>query len=132
MLTSYHNHSTLSDGTASIREMALAAREAGVTEFGISDHLVLSPNPVVASKAASWSMKPEVFGDYVVAALEVKNELQTPAFQFRIGVEADFFEENIDSLKAMLAKYGVERLSEVDDPDTWAVMMLEAEEIGHG
>ena len=105
MITSYHNHSTWSDGTASIREMALAAREAGVTEFGISDHLVLSPNPVVASKAASWSMKPEVFGDYVVAALEVKNELQTPAFQFRIGVEADFFEENIDSLKAMLAKY---------------------------
>ena len=35
-------------------------------------------------------------------------------------------------VKAMLAKYGVERLSEVDDPDTWAVMMLEAEEIGHG
>lgn len=37
-----------------------------------------------------------------------------------------------DEVKAMLAKYGVERLSEVDDPDTWAVMMLEAEEIGHG
>ena len=105
MLTSYHNHSTWSDGTASIREMALAARDAGVAEFGISDHLVLSPNPVIASKAASWSMKPEAFGDYVLAAQEVKNELQTPAFQFRIGVEADFFEENIDLLKVMLAKY---------------------------
>jgi hypothetical protein len=32
----------------------------------------------------------------------------------------------------MLAKYGVEKLSEVDDPDTWAVMMEEAREIGHG
>ncbi|MBO4619780.1 MAG: histidinol-phosphatase [Victivallales bacterium] len=105
MLTSYHNHSTWSDGIASIREMALAARDAGVTEFGISDHLVLAPNPVIASKAASWSMKPEAFGAYVLAAQEVKNELQTPAFQFRIGVEADFFEENIDSLKAMLTKY---------------------------
>ena len=104
MLTSYHNHSTWSDGTASIREMALAARAAGVTEFGISDHLVLPPNSAIAEKAASWSMKPEVFGDYVQAAWEVKNELQTPEFQFRIGVEADFFEENIDSLKAMLAK----------------------------
>ena len=35
-------------------------------------------------------------------------------------------------VKAMLAKYGVEKLSEVDDPDTWAVMMEEAREIGHG
>ncbi|MBQ4481488.1 MAG: histidinol-phosphatase [Victivallales bacterium] len=105
MLTSYHNHSTWSDGTASIREMALAARAAGVTEFGISDHLVLPPNPVVAEKASSWSMKPEAFGEYVQEALVVKNDLQGPEFQFRIGVEADYFEENIDSLKAMLAKY---------------------------
>ena len=37
-----------------------------------------------------------------------------------------------DEVKAMLAKYGVEKLSEVDDPDTWAVMMEEAREIGHG
>ena len=39
--TTYHNHSTWSDGTASLREMALAAREAGDAEFGISDHLVV-------------------------------------------------------------------------------------------
>jgi hypothetical protein len=37
-----------------------------------------------------------------------------------------------DDIKAMLAKYGVERLSEVDDPDTWAVMMAEAREICDG
>ena len=37
-----------------------------------------------------------------------------------------------DDIKAMLAKYGVERLSEVDDPDTWAVMMVEAREICDG
>ena len=35
-------------------------------------------------------------------------------------------------IKAMLAKYGVERLSEVDDPATLSVMMTEAEEILHG
>lgn len=34
-------------------------------------------------------------------------------------------------IKAMLAKYGVERLSEVDDPATLSVMMTEAEEILH-
>ena len=35
-------------------------------------------------------------------------------------------------VKAMLAAYGVEKLSEVNDPDTLAVMMQEAEGIGNG
>ncbi len=102
MLTSYHNHSTWSDGTASIREMALAAQAAGVTEFGISDHLVLSPNAAVAAEAKSWTMPPERFGDYLQAALEVKRELETSAFQFRIGVEADYFPETVETLKSMI------------------------------
>lgn len=34
----FHNHSTWSDGTASIRDMALAAREMGFHYFGLSDH----------------------------------------------------------------------------------------------
>ena len=34
---SYHNHSSWSDGQASMREMAEAARAAGVEEFGIGD-----------------------------------------------------------------------------------------------
>lgn len=33
-----HNHSTYSDGSASLREMATAARSLGYTYFGISDH----------------------------------------------------------------------------------------------
>lgn len=34
----FHNHSTWSDGTASIRDMALAAREMGFHYMGLSDH----------------------------------------------------------------------------------------------
>ena len=98
MMTSYHNHSTWSDGTVSIREMAMAARDAGVTEFGISDHLVLAPFGRV-----SWSMPIERFGDYVQEALAVRRELETPGFQFRIGVEADYFAETVDDLKELLA-----------------------------
>ena len=104
MLTSYHNHSLWSDGTATIREMALAARDAGITEFGISDHLVLAPNDVVAKEARAWSMKPECFEEYIQAALAVKAELETEDFQFRIGVEADFFPETVDILKAKLTE----------------------------
>ena len=103
MLTSYHNHSNWSDGTASIREMAMAAKAAGVTEFGISDHLVLPPSEAVAVESRSWSMIPERFGEYVQAACEVKSELETPDFQFRIGVEADYFPETVCTLKDMLA-----------------------------
>ncbi|MBR6471198.1 MAG: histidinol-phosphatase [Victivallales bacterium] len=105
MLTSYHNHSTWSDGTASIREMALAARDAGITEFGISDHLVLAPNDVVAENARLWSMEPNRLADYVQEALEVKDELETREFRFRIGVEADYFDETIGDLKAKLVAY---------------------------
>ena len=34
----------------------------------------------------------------------VKREVETPQFQFRVGVEADYFDETIDTLKAMLAE----------------------------
>ncbi len=36
----FHNHSTYSDGTASLEEMALAAKALGLEYFGIGDHSV--------------------------------------------------------------------------------------------
>ncbi|MBP5300383.1 MAG: hypothetical protein J6Y80_03160, partial [Victivallales bacterium] len=64
MITSYHNPSIWSDGTAGIREMALAAKAAGVTEFGISDHLVLPPTDAIAAESSAWSMVPARFAEY--------------------------------------------------------------------
>ncbi len=97
---SYHNHSCWSDGHNTIREMAIAAREAGVEEFGISDHLVLSPEAFGEQRL--WSMLPQDFPRYVADALAVKAELETPDFQIRVGVEVDYFTETTDALKAML------------------------------
>jgi DNA polymerase (family 10) len=34
----FHNHTTYSDGTASLEEMALAAKRVGLTYFGVGDH----------------------------------------------------------------------------------------------
>lgn len=34
----FHNHTTYSDGTASLEEMALAAKELGLEYFGVADH----------------------------------------------------------------------------------------------
>lgn len=98
MIFSCHNHSTWSDGTASIREMAEAARAAGVTVFGISDHLVLSPYVIV-----DWSLAVEKFHDYCAEAKALKRELSGDGFEMRVGVEADYFPETVDELKALVA-----------------------------
>ena len=34
----FHNHTTYSDGTASLEEMALAAKKLGFEYFGVGDH----------------------------------------------------------------------------------------------
>ena len=85
MLTSYHVHSTHSDGKSPIREFVEAAIEAGLDELGISDHYVLPPSgePVV------WSMPlaglPAYFEDLRAAREFAGNKLT-----IRYGLEADF------------------------------------------
>ncbi len=102
-LTTYHNHSVWSDGTASIRQMALAARAAGAREFGISDHLVAAPRGFFLD-ARGWSMALTLLDDYAAEALRVKEELSTPAFQVRIGMEVDYFPETWEAVAARLAR----------------------------
>jgi histidinol-phosphatase (PHP family) len=103
MFASYHNHSHWSDGTASIREMALAAKASGIAEFGISDHLVLHPDPF--GEQRFWSMAPAQIAAYVAEAEAVRAELQDDGFQMRIGVEADFFPSTVEALRALLARF---------------------------
>ncbi len=103
MITTYHNHSSWSDGAASIREMALAAKAAGAKEFGISDHLVAGPRPFFLESRA-WSMGYNLLESYVADALSVKAELDSPEFRVRVGVEADYFPETYQGLNRMLAK----------------------------
>lgn len=103
MLASYHNHSCWSDGTATIRQMALAAREAGIGEFGISDHLVLHPQAF--SEARFWSMAPNMLRGYFQEAQQVQAELSQGDFQVRIGLEADYFPETVEPLKRLLQEF---------------------------
>ena len=106
MITSYHNHSHWSDGRNSIREMALAARDAGITEFGISDHLVLVPKPFWESRF--WSMPYDLFESYVRAAAAVRDELSDGNFRVRIGVEADYFPSTVELLEKMVTRYDLD------------------------
>jgi DNA polymerase (family 10) len=53
----FHNHSTYSDGRASIEEMALAAKKLGLEYFGIADHsqsLTVARGLSVATVRKQW------------------------------------------------------------------------------
>jgi histidinol phosphatase-like PHP family hydrolase len=52
---SYHNHTTWSDGSATVPEMIEGARTAGLRELGFSDHFALAP----ATHRVSWALAPE-------------------------------------------------------------------------
>lgn len=97
MLTSYHNHTTWSDGTTSIAEMIAAAREAGLDEIGVSDHYVLTPD----GKEIEWTMPLASMGEYVAAVREHMPAQPT----LRLGIEADYFPETIDVLRDRIELY---------------------------
>jgi histidinol-phosphatase (PHP family) len=99
MVVSYHNHTRWSDGTCSVHDQIAAAREAGLTELGISDHYVLSPPGVVAE----WTMPLDKLGEYVADMRAAGQSAE--GLTFRVGVEADYFPETIDSLREALAQH---------------------------
>ena len=99
---SYHNHSNLSDGAASLEEMCRAARAAGLREFGMSDHWVIPPPEITD---VNWRMEPEKLEYYVTELQRLKKELDSERFTLRIGLEVDFFFENAPEVVAELKKW---------------------------
>jgi histidinol-phosphatase (PHP family) len=97
VLTSYHTHTTVSDGHAPLAEMLAAARRAGVAEYGVSDHYVLPPS----RQQLCWSMPLDGLEDYVQSVqAAMGGELVV-----RLGVEADYFPETIADLAPRLDRY---------------------------
>jgi histidinol-phosphatase (PHP family) len=97
--TSYHNHTKWSDGASTLAEMIDAARKAGLTELGISDHFALGPE----DRRFSWALAPESLHAYV-------SELQqamatTDGLIIRMGLEVDYFPETIAIAMQRLAPY---------------------------
>jgi histidinol-phosphatase (PHP family) len=99
MLTSYHNHTTWSDGAPTLAAQIQAARAAGLDELGISDHYTLHPS----GEEVEWSMPLDLIGDYVLELRSAAAEVR--GLTLRIGVEADFFPETVDALRERLAPY---------------------------
>ncbi len=99
MLTSYHNHTCWSDGTPTLEEHLAAAVEAGLDEFGLSDHYVITPD----AQPATWSMPLDFLDDYV-AALQSAAAAQDGLI-VRLGLEADFFPETVEKLRQTMARH---------------------------
>ena len=94
---SYHNHTTWSDGSATIPELIGAARKAGLLELGISDHFAIAPgNP-----RYRWTLPAESLEEYVAEIRESINT--TKDITVRMGLEVDYFPETVEQIKKRLA-----------------------------
>ncbi len=96
---SYHNHTTWSDGKATIAEMIEGARKAGLDEFGISDHFAIAPE----DRRYAWALPQESLDAYIAEILEAKASSRD--LPIRLGLEVDYFPETIESVKTRLAPY---------------------------
>lgn len=96
---SYHNHTNWSDGTASLDEMIEGARQAGVKEFGVSDHFTLAPG----NRTYDWALEPESLDAYVTDVQRAM--LSEREITVRMGLEVDYFPETMALVSKRLAAY---------------------------
>jgi histidinol-phosphatase (PHP family) len=99
MITSYHNHTVWSDGSATIEAMVDGAGKAGFDELGISDHFALMPD----ARPLSWAMKPVLLSEY--ASEIYRAAANADGLIVRLGLEVDYFPETIERSRRMLAPY---------------------------
>ena len=105
---SLHNHSVYSDGASSLEDMVKAAKNSGLQLFGISDHWVEPPYD--GTDYLEWSMHHEKLDEYVENLSALKKQYDDESFQLKIGLEVDFFFENIDSVLKRLQQYPIDYL----------------------
>lgn len=97
MLTSYHNHTDWSDGPCTLEDQIEGARKAGLDELGISDHYIIHPS----GQHINWSMPVARLSEYVSAVQCAMDSTTSP--RIRLGIEADYFPETIEQVRATLA-----------------------------
>lgn len=97
MLVSYHNHSKWSDGNSTISEHIKAAGELGLSELGISDHYVLTPD----GSQQYFSMPLGKLDEYVEDVQSSAGDADEGLI-IRLGLEVDYFPETESELEALI------------------------------
>ena len=105
---SMHNHSNFSDGASTLEEMCRAAKAAGLKVFGMSDHWVMPAYEGTGTE--TWRMAHDRLDEYVSTLQKLKAELDDKNFTIKIGLEVDFFFENMDEIFEYLKKYPLDYL----------------------
>lgn len=98
MLTSYHVHSCWSDGEGEMVEYVRAAGSLGLSELGISDHYVLTPD----RRRFPWNMPVNGVEQYVELVQTAAGEADDNLI-VRLGIEADYIPETADEMRDILA-----------------------------
>jgi histidinol-phosphatase (PHP family) len=111
MLATYHNHSTWSDGKASIPQIIPVARSLGVAELGISDHWVLHPT----GRQPTWAMPTGQLDRYIREITQLRDEVQNEnssrsAMTLRLGLEVDWHPGRASNLLAALKPFAFDYL----------------------
>ncbi|OIP05105.1 MAG: hypothetical protein AUJ96_11515 [Armatimonadetes bacterium CG2_30_66_41] len=78
--------------------MIRAAEAAGLDEYGVADHFVLTPD----RQPIDWSMPLDRLEEYVT---EVQAAAAQAASTVRLGIEVDFFPETVAEVVARLSPY---------------------------
>lgn len=100
MLGSYHNHTTWSDGQATVGQTLEAAGVLGMDEVGISDHLTLHPS----GRDPHWAMPRHRLDDYVADLLKHRDLARARGGPgLRLGVETDWFASAEAEIRSALA-----------------------------
>ncbi len=100
MLASYHNHSTYSDGKATLADLVTWAKEHQLGEFGLSDHLALHPS----GEDPEWAMPRDQLDTYVRDVLH-QQSVHKDVLQIRLGLEVDWYEGAEDRISQALGEY---------------------------
>ena len=105
---SCHNHSCWSDGSTELKAVCRKGKEMGLKILGMSDHYVVPPGDGYDSE--TWSMKLSRLEEYIETLSQMRNELNDDHFSLKIGLEVDFFFENIEEVLAKLSSYPLDYL----------------------
>ena len=94
IVSTYHAHSTYSDGKNTLEEMVQAAIKCGMKEIGFSDH---APIPFYCE----WSIRAQRLEDYKKEVLALKEKYKDQ-IKIYLGIEQDYYSTEAEDYEYLI------------------------------